>query len=320
MSKFRETDHPRSGDGTGRFTSREHGLSALTLNAGAPWGKADPAVILANVSRCLGDEGGSEISRRLEQEDPARVLAELDADNVHGRCRQDHDNNTSAHYTVWCPQCVTAQALEFQLRPTPDPAIRGTVPTGTAPEAYDLVPSEPGPFDAWHKKTTTFSANDAFAGAARQLLGAADDDTVDVIEVTTDHAPEWWTGNFDTEITISAGGKSASFEDLGSLMRAIDASSRPDVEQTALRFCQDPAAEGTPMEGTAAVCLWPDVGAEPEVLFGRIMMVHRLGSDSEVIMLLRDGSERNVRVDTISAILETEDSRELPTKKRKRRS
>lgn len=314
MSNFRETDHPRS-DATGRFAPKQRQASGLTLTP------ADtPEDVLSRVAARLGDEGGSEILARLEQEDPGQVLADLEADNVNGRCRRDHENNTSSHYTVWCPQCVTAQALEFQLRPTPDPAIRGTVPAGPAPEAYELVPAEPGPFDAWHKKTTSFSSNDAFSGAARQLLGAGDDDVVDVIEVTTDHAPQWWTENFSTEITISAGGKSASFEDLGSLMRAIEASTRPDVEQTALRFCQDLEAEGAPMEGTAAVCLWPDAGEEPEVLFGQIMLVHRLGSNSKVAMLLRDGSQCDVPIDTISAILETEDSRELPTKKRKGRS
>lgn len=307
---FDELDHPRSPEGTGRFVPKAHQPSAVQLAASEP----DPEAVLTAVARRLGEDEGGSLLRRLEQEDAASVLADLESDNVGGRCRQDI--NTGDEYTLWCPRCVRAQALEFQLRPTPDPAVRGTVPVGSEP-TYQLVPEESGPFDAWHKKTTSFGANDAFSGAARQLLGAGDDDPVDVIEVTTDYAPQWWTGNFGTEITISAGGKSASFEDLGSLMRAVEAGTRPDVEQTALRFCQDPQAEGTPMVGTAAVCLWPQGEDEPEVLFGRVMMVHRLGSGSEVAMLLRDGSERNVRVDAISAILETEDSREAPAKKRR---
>lgn len=308
MSKFRETDHPRSGDGTGRFAAREHGLPALTLNAGAPWGKADPAAILANVARCLGDEGGSEISRRLEQENPARVLAELDADNVHGRCRQDAGQD-ELYSPVWCPRCVRAQALEYQLRPTLDPEIRGTVPPGKP--AFIITPATDGPPAGGRVRSTVLEADDAFNKAARQMLGAADDDEVTVIEAVEDLTPQWWTANFNTAITISAGEKSATFEDMGSLMRAVD-SRAEDVTNTARRFSQDSGAEGPLMVGTAAVCLWAEDQERSEVIFGRIMLVHALGRGNVVGVLLRDGSQREIPVSEISAILETDDTRVLP--------
>ena len=271
---------------------------------------ASATVVLADVAELLSEGIGEELKARLEAEDPEALLAEMEAENVDGRCPEDAGRPADS-LTAWCPKCVRAQALEHRLRPTPPPAVYGVIPPGVP--NYRLEKLTDPAFDSdTHTTTTVMSGEDSFNKAARALLDVGDDAPISVTEAVTDHSPQWWTANFSTEITVSSAGRSATYPDLGALMRAVDAGTRPEVEETALRFCQSPVVRHPLLDGTAAVCLWAGDGTEAEVLYGRILMVHRLGESSTVAILLRDGSRRDVPMEAISAILETEETLVVP--------
>lgn len=287
----------------GQYAATNHRPAGLDLDPAAP-----AAVVLADVAELLGEGIGEELKARLETEDPEELLAEMEAENVNGRCPQDAGN--TAFNPAWCPQCVRAQALEYRIRPTPDPAVYGVIPPGVP--NYRLEKLDEPSFDPeTHTTTTVLDGEDSFNKAARALLDVGDDAPVSVTEAVTDMTPQWWTCNFATEITVSSGDRSATYPDLGALMRAVDAGTRPEVEETALRFCQSPGVQHPLLDGTAAVCLWAEDGGGAEVLYGRILMVHMTGGHS-VAMLLRDGSQRDVPMEDISAILETAETVVLP--------
>lgn len=271
---------------------------------------ASSAGVLTDVAERLGEGIGEDLAARLETEDPEALLAEMEAENIDGRCPEDAGKPADS-LTAWCPKCVRAQALEHRLRPVPAPAVYGVIPPGVPNYRLEKL-TEPAFDSDTHTKTTVLGAEDAFNQATRALLGVSGDTPVSITESVTDHSPQWWTANLSTTITVSSGDRSATYPDLGALMRAVDAGTRPEVEETALRFCQSPGVRHPLLDGTAAVCLWAGDGTETEVLYGRILMVHRFGESSTVAMLLRDGSRRDVPMEAISAILETEETLVVP--------
>lgn len=292
---FKPEDHPRAPDGT--FTEHLHGEAAdVTLTA-----PAGPEAVLESVISRFDELSGipDRLRARMEGRDAAEVLAELDAENHGGRCARDAKNYT--FNPAWCDDCLVARAVEYQLRPTPDPQVYGVIPgPAVQHELSGSGYSEPG--------TTGFTGDEVFESAVRTLLKAPDGSEV-IVRHTAD--PVDWTQDFPDEIFISAGAQRAVYRNMGALMCALDISSRPDTETKVRQFCADSTAPGPHYYGNAAVYHYTeDQQATP--VFGWPMLVNDSGRGKELNVLLRDASDTWIPLEDIVDVLPTSETGEVP--------
>lgn len=294
MNTFRPEDHPRAANGT--FTEHLHREAAsVTLTTPA----APEAVLEAVISRFDKLSGvPGRLRARMEGRDPAEVLAELEAENIGGRCPRDAGNPT--FNPAWCDDCLTARALEYQLRPTPDPKVYGVIP-GPAKQ-HELSGTGYSPAGG-----TGFTGDEAFQSAVRTLLKAPDGAEV-VVRHTAD--PASWTQDFPDEIFISAGSQRAVYRDMSALMCALDVSSRPDAETKVRGFCGDLTVPGPHYAGNAAVYRYNgDAAAVP--VFGWPTLLTDSGYGKQLGVLRRDASETWIPLEDIVDVLTTEETMEI---------
>lgn len=292
---FKPEDHPRAT--TGEFTSRHRLEPGFTLDGAA----ASPEAVLEAVISRFDELSGipDRLRARMQGRDAAEVLAELDAENHGGRCARDATNYT--FNPAWCDDCLVARAVEYQLRPTPDPQVYGVIPGpavrhGLTGSGY----SEPG--------TTGFTGDEAFESAVRTLLKAPDGSEV-IVRHTAN--PVSWTQDFPDEIFISAGAQRAVYRNMGALMCALDVSSRPETETKVRQFCADSTAPGPHYYGNAAVYRYADE-LQPVPVFGWPMMVNDAGRGKELNVLLRDASDTWIPLEDIVDVLPTSETGEIP--------
>lgn len=293
----------------GQFAEEIRSPSAVSLPAPASSPDAREAMngIVAAVQSHSGQRA-RELQRLLASTSALSLLAELDTENHRGRC-SNHADEPAHSTTSWCSNCVLAQSVEHQLRPAPEPRVYGAIP-GKVPSHHLVRGSSSVDTDesaGLETTTTTLSGDKAFNAGVCLLLEVPEGSEVTVTKTTSEDYSHY-TSEYETEITVAAAGRSASYPDLGALMRAFDASSRPDPKEMALRFMRAKSAARPLLHGTAAVFLDKGPYSDPEPVYGHISNVFDRQSRAEIEFLHRDGRREYLHLDRIKAILETDQS------------
>lgn len=308
MTDF-EDKHPRS-PGTGQFARKIQGSPDVSL--GSPGVDPEVAVpaILASLKTVMLEDGntirGWKNAVDSGEKTAAEVLAEMEAINAGGTCSEHPGGQQYGNISaVSCFPCRIAMATEYALRPGPEP-----VPVGSSSRN---VPQEPrrGPelsFDhdddtGISTSTTALTGDEALDAAVRQLLDVPADAKVAITDTVTESGD--YTKEYDHELTVSAGGKTATFEGLGSLMRALDRRDPDGPMEMALRLMRASDARRPLLSGPAAV--YPKLGSKP--FFAHITQVFEEGWTPQIRVMHLNGLEEYIPVSAISVITETDQTK-----------
>ena len=304
-----EALHPREA-GSGKFEKKNFGEPDVSLSAPAVTAEEAVPAIIASLDSLY--EELNNIRRRwtnamkVGDMSAAEVLAEMEAINVDGYC-QDHPKhrNYGGLTAVYCFQCRIAMATEHALRqgPEPVPVSRESVRARREPwpvTELDYTYDE----DAGSSTTTTaMTGDEAFESAVRSMLGAPAGAEVTVTDVTNEYGD--YTKEYDHEITVKAGDRTATFDGLGSLMRALDRKDPDGPLEMALRLMRAVDARRPLLSGPAAIYLkW---GGKP--IIAHVTQVFQLRDTASIRVMGVDGREQYIESHTIAAITETDQTK-----------
>lgn len=304
--------HPRAGDGT--FSETYHPEGTVTLAAPAPrtYDPEDVAVGILEDLRQLPVEWTRELyfnTRKAVQAGETTYEEFLDgllAKNHGGRCkRHEFDPFDTERY---CHDCLTSFMVEARTNPKPLPTPRGVTPVRQ--EHHHLTGQElssdyDDEFRIQHT-TRKMSGDEQFEAAVRRLFKASDDAVVEVIEEETESGTEW-TRETSTEITVKCGDRTATYEYMGSFMKALDQAEQ-DPQAMALRFMRATSGERPLLNGIAAVYLHKSEYSDPVPVFGKIRNVFAGGREPSMDFLHLDGRQEYLKFNRVVAILETDQS------------
>ena len=310
MNDF-EDKHPRS-PGTGQFARKVQGTPEVTLGSSVDPDSAIPAILASLKTVMLDDANlirGWKNAVDSGEKTAAEVLAEMEAINTGGTCAE---HPTGVWYGMISPsicfRCRIAMATEHALRPGPEP-----VPVGSSSRR---VPGEPrrGPQLSYDHdddtgvtmSTTTVTGDEALDAAVRQMLDVPADAKVTITDTVTESGD--YTKEYDHELTVSAGGKTAIFDGLGSLMRALDRRDPDGPLEMAMRLMRASDARRPLLFGPAAV--YPKLSDKP--FFAHITQVYEQGWSPTIRVMHLNGLEEYIPVSAISVITETDQTEIYP--------
>lgn len=237
------------------------------------------------------------------------VFQEMLEANHGGRCSRHKDEEAKHSPERYCDDCHLAFIVEARINPKPEPVPVSEPPV--RPGRHFLRRGEQlGYEDLGHsqsKTTSAMSGDEKFHAAARALLDAPADAEV---KVEMEEWQDWstYTGESSTSITVTAGDKSASFEHMGALMKALDQAERPDVITMAMRFMQAVDAPRPLLHGPAAVYLNRGEYQTPEPVFGKVLNVFSQQRDPQILFIHMDGRKEFIYTQQILTIEETDQS------------
>lgn len=305
MSSQFEAAHPRDA-GSGRFDTKVHGESGVALVPAVP---AEEVIARAFDALESAWAPGHDYVRTTKQAIRAGrtaasdVLADI-ASWGSGVCSRhqslDHWGLPTASI---CEKCRIIMATEAVSQPRPAP-----VPTGPAPAYRNREPSPSEELDYTFDEergssttTTAMTGDESFETAVRRMLGAPEDAPVTVTDKTTESGDS--TREFYTEITVSAGSKTQTFEGLGSLMRELVKTEPEGPMEMALRLMRANNARRPLLTGPAAIYRRQN-RTKPE--FAHVVQVLPSGSDPRIQVLHLDGRMEFIYLGGIEAIHETD--------------
>ncbi|MCU6480173.1 hypothetical protein [Arthrobacter sp. A2-55] len=315
MTMFNEADHPRAT--TGKFSTKAQSESTIQLAAKAP----DDARRQLNAILTIW-EGRYEMElstrcreiRKVIKEggDPVAELEKLAKENVGGRCHTHAGEPAQSSPDSWCKQCQCAFVIDGTLNPRPTPTVYGIPPR--QPKTHHLARKQLVQVDDpenEHVTTTTtdLSGDKVFADAVRKAFKAPARTKVTVTEEMWEDFTNY-TVESGTEITVQCGKTTATYSDLGMLMRALDAAERPSTLDMARRFMRAADAPRPLLYGIAAVYMRGAGYSAPKPVFGKIHNVFSQGLNPSFEFMSTDGQRSYIEFSRVAAILETSDSGE----------
>lgn len=297
--------HPREA-GSGKFEKKNFGEPDVSLSAPAvPAEEAVPAIIAALKSVSMDHNAitrGWSNAMKSGEMSASEVLAEMETINQGGNCSE---HPTGYWYGMFSPstcfQCRIAMATEHTLRSGPEP-----IPVGrTAKAAKQVQSRQQLSYDhdddtGITTSTTALTGDEALDAAVRQMLDVPSDTPVAITDTVTESGD--YTKEYDHEITVKAGGKTATFDDLGSLIRALDRRDPDGPLEMALRLMRASDARRPLLSGPAAV--YPKLSDKP--FFAHITQVYPHGGNPTVRVMRLNGLEEYIPLSAISVITETD--------------
>lgn len=319
MSHFKESDHPRAG-GDGQFTPNIKAESDIALTPSfTPEQSQRHVVRICELLDGRYRQDLSDMARNIKRgisagtTDAVTELQRLMEDNRDGRCITHTDKPAQSSPERYCTRCQIAAMVEGTVGDRPAPTVFGVQPT--RPQQFFLKRTKSVQVedpDNEHVITTTtdLTGDKPFAEAVRTMFGTKNQRTkVKVTEETWEDFTRFTTES-DTTITVECGKQSASYQDTGALMRALDDSTRPDPITMASRFMQATDAPRPLLYGTAAVFIRSGGYSDPKPVFGKILNVFSQGSNPSFEFHGTDGTRQYIEFRRVAAILETSDSGE----------
>lgn len=296
----------------GQFAPDDHAEPAVAL---APVRGYDPDAVAKGILTDLRDIPAvwtTELFYKTHEEARSgkvsyeAFLDGLIAKNHGGRCSKHEFERLE--YEFFCRDCHVAYMVEARTNPKPQPVPRGVIPV--RPEQYRLTSEELtsgyDPATKIDRTVTKKTGDEKFEAAVRQLFEAPEDAPVEVIQEDTEWGTDW-TRQTDSEITVKCGDRTASYNHMGDLMRALDQAEQ-SPHAMALRFMRAVKAERPLLKGVAAVYLNRGDYRDPEPVFGKINNVFSEGWDPSMHFMHTDGREEYLPFDRVVAILETDQS------------
>lgn len=295
----------------GQFAPSAHAEPGITLTAARDYDPEDVATgILEDLHR-LPEHWTSELyygthkAVRAGETSYEEFLDGLLAKNHGGRCKEHEFDRFDTE--MYCHDCLTSLMVEARTNPKPLPSPRGVIPVRQQDHYLEkkTVDFESG--DSSSFETSAMTGDEQFEAAVRRLFKAPSDAKVEVI---MEESEDWsdYTGHSETEITVKCDGRQATYAYMGSFMKALD-QAQYDPEAMALRFMTADRAERPLLKGIAAVYIHKEY-ADPAPVFGKIRNVFS-GADGKFMDFLHlDGRQEYLYLSQVSAILETDQSRE----------
>jgi hypothetical protein len=295
----------------GQFAPSAHAEPGITLAAARGYDPEDVAVGILEDLRELPVEWTRELyygTRKAVQSGETTYEAFLDgllAKNHGGRCKEHEFDRFDTE--TYCHDCLTSLMVEARTNPKPAPAPRGVIPVRQYDHHLEKKTIDFDSGDDSSIETSLMTGDEQFEAAVRKLFKAPADAKV---EVVMEESEDWstYTGESSTEITVKCGGREAVYSHMGSFMKALDQADY-DAHSMALRFMTADSAPRPLLKGIAAVYLHKEY-ADPVPVFGKIRNVFS-GADGKFMDFLHlDGRQEYLYLSRVSAILETDQSRE----------
>lgn len=308
MTEF-EDKHPRSAE-TGQFARKIQSAPEVTLSPAVDPDAAVPG-ILASLKTVMLEEGqlirGWKSAVESGEKSAAEVLAELEAINAGGTCAE---HPTGRWYgmvsAASCFQCRIAMATEHALRPGPEPVpVRRTARAAKEVMRGAVLSYDHDDDQGISTSVTAYNGDEAFNAAIRDMLDAPADAPVFITDTVTESGD--YTKEYDHEMAVSAGGRTATFEGLHSLIRALERSDPDGPLEMALRLMRASKARRPLLYGPAAV--YPKTG---KPFFAHITQVFEHGQEVTIRIMRLNGFEEYLPISAISAITETDQTEIYP--------
>ncbi|MET4143783.1 hypothetical protein [Arthrobacter sp. UYCo732] len=297
----------------GQFAPSAHAEASITLTKPPGY---DPEQVAKGILNDLRDipEGwtrelfyGTHEAVKAGKTTYPHFLDGLIARNRGGRCeRHEHDSGHSPEQ--FCHDCHISFMVEARTNPRPLPVPRGVIPVRQ--ENHRLEGQEiSSDYDEEFRISNTtrkMTGDERFEAAVRRLFKAPADAEVEVIEQETESGTDW-TRETSTELTVKCGDRKATYEYMGSFMRALDRAEQ-NPQAMALRFMQATSAERPLLKGIAAVYVSKGEFSDPVPVYGKIRNVFAGGSDPSMDFLHLDGRQEYLSFNRVVDILETDHS------------
>ena len=308
---FDSAKHPRAGDGT--FSEVHHPEGAVALAVPAARGY-DAEAVATGILEDLYDlpvdwtrelYHGTRKAVHAGETTYEEFLDGLLAKNHGGRCKEHEFDRFDTEQS--CQDCLTSLMVEARTNDKPLPTPRGVIPVRQGDHHLEKKAVDFDSGDSSSRETSSMTGDEQFESAVRRLFKAPADAKVEVIMQENE---DWstYTGESSTEITVKCAGREATYSYMGSFMKALD-QAQYDPEAMALRFMTADCAERPLLKGIAAVYLHKGY-ADPVPVFGKIRNVFS-GADGKFMDFLHlDGRQEYLYLSSVSAILETSQSRE----------
>jgi hypothetical protein len=187
------------------------------------------------------------------QQSPDKFLERWDRYAAQGRC-DHHLADATANVLSACSWCVVALSARFMdgHRQKYESAPLDPVPTFDQPTPAEVKHMDLNEGGSITSTRTTRVPSAALAAALRAHYGAPADAEVSIVEDYYEDAVNY-TVESETKIEVTVGGTEYDFEDLGAMMRALDATARGDKQLRAEQFAG--TAETGNNRGTVALYL-----------------------------------------------------------------
>lgn len=215
--------------------------------------------------KALGHDfhGESAAYYRLLDSDREEFIRRWDTDAERGACERHAKEVAEGRY-VRCYPCrvaFAAAARQGKLNP-PQPIESPRSQMPARPARGEMTSQEWDEGDSSQITTTRLEADDKLSAALRKYLEVDDGSPVDIIMEEVESGADSTLEHYQT-IEVKAGDRSASFGDLGDLMRRLDGALRGDLRKKAVQFMGPRFNEGPCFVGPAAVRVHQQFGNGP---------------------------------------------------------
>lgn len=261
--------------------------------------------------KALGHDfyGESAAYYRLLGSDREEFIRRWDADAERGACARHAKEVAEGRY-VRCYPCrvaFAAAARQGKLNP-PQPIESSRAQMPARPSRGEMISQEWDEDDSSQITTTRLEADDRLSAALRKYLNVDDGTPVDIIMEETESGADSTLEHYQS-IEVKAGDQSASFDDLGDLMRRLDGALRGDLRKKAVQFMGPSFNEGPCYVGPAAIRVHQQFGNGP-VFVGWIL--NYFPQKGEIEFQHVDGRHRYLLLSGISDIVPTDRTVEHP--------